>query len=206
MKQWIFLLSGLCVLSACKPEAPHVQTQLPTASDVVQEASKPENTAASAIPAVAESASPPAVAASSPLAASAASAANANMPLHKSKKIPISNVEEFGNIIYYFPDSIKKVGNLYYVMTESRFREPQTLPETNKEFLYSLIKEAVDCKNKLTDPISVSHFSAKDELLRTDNYDYPDYTTWSKLELEALANEHPDAAFISAVCKQAQSK
>lgn len=135
-------------------------------------------------------------------AASASSAPATPNSTHKSKKIPIGGSEEFGNTTFYFPDSIKKEGKLYYVMTENRFQTVQKLPESGKPFLYSLIKEAVDCERKLTDPVSVTHFSEKDEVVEKHSFPYPDYNTWSQLELDALANEHPDSAFINAVCQK----
>ncbi len=208
------MMMALVVLSACSPEAPrHVQ---PTASDVNAAASAAASDVVSAaslasdVAKAASMSSMPAVAASSASAASGAVAASAasapaavpDAKLHKTKKVPIGGSDEFGNTTFYFPASIKKEGKLYYVLTENRFKTVQKLPESGKPFLYSLIKEAVDCERKLTDPVSVTHFSEKDEIVEKHEFPYPDYKTWSDLELEALANEHPDRAFIDAVCQR----
>lgn len=202
MKKFFPLFASVCLLNACSPEQPrHVQQ--PVASDI---ASVSEVAKASETTTQPENNSPSTPAVASPVAtASAAStpASSNGKALHKGKKVLISKNDENGTTLYYFPESIKKEGKLHYVMTENRFDSVQNLPdETGKPFLYSLIKEAVDCERKLTDPVSVTHFSAKDEVVKTADYPYPDYSTWSALELEALANEHPDAAFINAVCKQ----
>lgn len=205
MKKYISLGTAVLVLNACSPEAPrHVQQ--PAASEVaaVSEVAASEVVAASAV-----MASPVNTAASGAVqAASAAStpAAADDSKLYKNKKIPIGGSEEFGNTTFYFPVSIKKEGKLFYVMTENRFARVQKLPESGKPFLYSLIKEAVDCELKLTDPIEVTHFSEKDEVVEKHTFPYPDYKSWSELELQSLADEHPDRAFIDAVCQNGKKK
>lgn len=218
MKKYLPMGAVLLVLNACSPEAPrHVQ---PVASDVAaasEVAASEVAVAASHLAAspVNVSASPAAAASPVNTAASgvvqAASAASTpvapdDSKLHKTKKVPIGGSEEFGNTTFYFPASIKKEGKLFYVMTENRFARVQKLPESGKPFLYSLIREAVDCELKLTDPVAVTHFSEKDEVVEKHTFPYPDYKSWSELELQSLADEHPDRAFIDAVCQNGKKK
>lgn len=218
MKKYLPMGAVLLVLNACSPEAPrHVQ---PVASDVAaasEVAASEVAVAASHLAASPVNVSASPAAAASPVntaasgvvqAASAAStpAAPDDSKLHKTKKVPIGGSEEFGNTTFYFPASIKKEGKLFYVMTENRFARVQKLPESGKPFLYSLIREAVDCELKLTDPVAVTHFSEKDEVVEKHTFPYPDYKSWSELELQSLADEHPDRAFIDAVCQNGKKK
>lgn len=217
MKKYLPVGAVLLVLNACSPEAPrHVQ---PTASDVAAASEVAASEVAQAASHLAASpvnvSASPAVVASAVNAASgvvqAASAASTpaapdDSKLHKTKKVPIGGSEEFGNTTFYFPASIKKEGKLFYVMTENRFARVQKLPESGKPFLYSLIREAVDCELKLTDPVAVTHFSEKDEVVEKHTFPYPDYKSWSELELQSLADEHPDRAFIDAVCQNGKKK
>lgn len=219
MQKWSIAV-GICfVLSACAPEndrfiQPNAASQSMAASDVVAVSDVVSmqpmaHIGASMVSAAASpmAASQPAIIAASAASATAASAASAPAVVpdnHQGKKIPIGGSTEFGNTMYYFPASIKKDGKLWRVVTENRFDKPQKLPESGKTFQYSRITEAVDCERRLTDPVSVTHFSPKDEKVESHTFPYPDYSKWTPLELQALADEHPDSAFIAAVCQIAK--
>ena len=207
MQKWYYLAGVAVMLAACSQEKdrfiqPTAASKPATASDITLAS---DVARAASVPVIGASATS-AIGASS-VAASAASAVAASTPstpdsVSKSKKIPIGGSTEFGNTVYYFPASIKKEGKLLHVLTENRFDKTQTLPDSGKSFQYSLITEAVDCERRLTDPIAVTHYSSKNEKVESHTFPYPDYNTWTELELQALADEHPDSAFIAAVCQK----
>lgn len=207
MQKWYGLAGLLCLLTACAPDKdsfiqPSDASQVISVSDVIS-ASNVENVPN--LPAInASAASVPSnenIGVASSAAASSASTPVVPEAVKKGKKIPIGGSAEFGNTVYYFPSSMKKVGKLWHVLTENHFDKVQKLPDSGKAFQYSLITEAVDCQRRLTDPISVVHYSTQNEKVESHTFSYPDYSTWTELELQSLADEHPDSAFIAAVCQ-----
>lgn len=206
MQKHITAIWMMALLCACQQNDQHItppSTSAPSMASAPQMVSEPiaygasnasAPTMASAPVAASDAADASAVAASAPSDYSKAS----------NKKIFVEHDSELGNKLYLFSGSLKKEGKIVYALTENRFATPQKLPESNKTFQYSLIKEAVDCQKRLTDPVEVTHFSPQDEIVEKHTFPYPDYNTWNELEIKALADEHPNRQFIQTVCQLAK--